>query len=362
MEFHFRQIYCVFAVLALAPLASASIQYSVTDLGALSSDTQSYATGINNLGQVSGYSIGFDGPANHYHAWLYSNGALTRLGTLGGPQSQAFGVNDSGQVIGTSTTATSGLTRAFLYTNGSMQDLGDLGGGQTFASGVNNSGQVVGYSFDSSFNTHAFLYDSGGLHDLGTFGGNSSRANAINNFGQAVGFATYPSGRGPAFLYDGSLHDLGTLGGGNGSTGLGINDHGQVVGISGVAGESNTHAFLYSDGVMSDLGTLAGSTSPTPYSINNLGEVVGYADFRNGYRAFLYSGGNLYNLNDLIDPSLGVTIAQAQGINDSGQIATWGWVGGSASQIHAYLLTPTPEPGAVGCLGVVAVGWLLRRA
>lgn len=59
------------------------------------------------------------------HAELYR---LTDLGTLGGSSSSAFGINDTGQVVGSSAIAGDAVQHAFLYSNGSMADLGTLGG------------------------------------------------------------------------------------------------------------------------------------------------------------------------------------------------------------------------------------------
>src|SRR5215208_4910007 len=69
---------------------------------------------------------------------------ITNLGTLGGKASEAFGVNDLGQVVGTSRTE-SGESHAFLWKRGKMTDLGTLGGGIQCAAayGINDPGQVV---------------------------------------------------------------------------------------------------------------------------------------------------------------------------------------------------------------------------
>jgi probable HAF family extracellular repeat protein len=140
-----------------------------------------------------------------YHAFLYEDGQMKDLGTLGGGSSEAYGINDSGRVIGGSNTS-SGERHAFLYENGQMKDLGTLGGGYSQATAINNSGQVVGQSSTSSGEVHAFLYEDGQMKDLGTLGGTTmSIANAINDSGQVVG----TSGS-RAFLYQNEeMIDLG---------------------------------------------------------------------------------------------------------------------------------------------------------
>ena len=56
---------------------------------------------------------------------LYKRGTTRNLGTLGGTESHAFGINSAGQVVGQSTNS-SGAWRAFLYTSGAMKDLNTL--------------------------------------------------------------------------------------------------------------------------------------------------------------------------------------------------------------------------------------------
>jgi probable HAF family extracellular repeat protein len=293
-------------------------------------------------------------------------GSLLNLGALGGTYSQAYGLNDAGQIAGIFYPANSGLgQQGFLYSDGVMTDIGTLGGnGGTAAYGINASADVVGASFTSgNASSHAFVYSGGTMTDIGTLGGSdlTSVAYGVNNAGQVVGSSTLTNGSGTchAFLYSGSvMADLGTLGGSD-SEAWGVNNSGQVVGDASTAGGA-AHAFLYSGGVMTDLGTLGGNYSEADseaLGINDAGQIVGDSLVAGNitYDAFLYSGGVMTDLNSLLPVGSGWQLSQAFSINGSGQIVGDGLFDG---QPAAFLLdtsesSSSPEPCS---LALVAAG------
>jgi probable HAF family extracellular repeat protein len=91
------------------------------------------------------------------------------LGTFlgGGDYSVGRGVNALGQVTGEARTP--GAEHAFMYSNGTMIDLGTLGGNSSGGTGINILGQVIGWA-ETSGNaaTHPFLYSHGVTADLST--------------------------------------------------------------------------------------------------------------------------------------------------------------------------------------------------
>jgi probable HAF family extracellular repeat protein len=358
----------IFAALLLASSSHAA-EYKVTNLGVLG-DPYPYSVGmaVNRNGLVVGYSYYAHSESNpgsptitvqiHSHAFLY-DGAIHDLGTLGGDSSFAYAVNDDGVVVGHSQTPAS-VAHAFLY-DGMMHDLGTLGGIQSFAGGINSNNQVAGTSDMADGSQHAFLYD-GSMHDLGTLGGSNSAAAGINDSGHVVG-STDLSGQGQhAFLYDGTMHDLGTLDG-TWSRGNTINAIGHAVGTSGA--NFSYHGFLY-DGVMHDIGDLGGGSSDA-YAINALDAITGQSETADGsYQAFLYTPqGGMFDLNTLIEPHSGWSLALGWGINDAGQVTGWGFIDG---QVHAFLLSPVPEPAslilvAAGFFSLVPTArWRTRRS
>jgi probable HAF family extracellular repeat protein len=341
------------------------LSYTVTDLGTLGGFI--FAYGINNGGQVVGYSS----PApqdSHGHAFLWDRGMLSDLGTLGGAESVAYAINSLGQVAGVAASPTN-LDRAFLWDQGVMTDLGTLGGLRSFALGINDAGQVVGESdlTDQYGPTHAFLWENGTMTDLGTLGGGGSFANGINNAGDVVGGALVANGRTHAFLYhDGVMADLGAAPGNTYTTAYAINSAGQIAGTAEFDDNpppyNYDHALLWQDGTMTDLGTLGGTNSEAK-AINDAGDVVGYADLGSptyATDAFLYHHGVMTDLNTLLVPGSGWTIQTAAGINDAGQIIGVG-IDGDRFQ-HAVLLTPTrhqppqgqPLPDPVAVQGLAA--------
>jgi probable HAF family extracellular repeat protein len=239
-------------------------------------------------------------------AFLWQNGVMQDLGTLGtGTDAYAMAINEQGQVIGISYTnstpnqvttpcvpqgsgALIPTQDPFLWENGKMIDLGTLGGTCGLPAWINNLGQVVGSSdLAGDQNAHAFLWTKeNGMQDLGTLGGSSSGPSMINDLGEVVGGSNLPGdNQGDAFLWkNGTMHDLGSLEGC--AFALAINARSQVVGNWGDFPNCDTGAFLWENGgPIVDLSTLI--SPPTDLSvgvigINDRGEIAGNADNASG--------------------------------------------------------------------------------
>ena len=319
----------------------------MTDLGTLGGNlSQGFA--INSAGYVVG-----DADVSEFetHAILYDGTNLVDLGTLGGFFSSATALNDAGQIVGFSLTEDF-AQKAFIYENGTMFDLGDLGGGGSTAVGINNAGNVIGDAFTIDFDQHAFFWTNGTMLDLGTLGGNYSSANDINDAHVVVGESSVANGDTHGFVYSGGvMTDVGTLGG-NFSSAHSVNSSGQVIGLS-TTSNGQLHGFFYSGGSLVDLGTLGGDFS-VALGINNLGQVVGDSALSNGTaHAILWQNGVLVDLNTLLPTNSGWELLSARLINDGGRVVGLGKINGVSQTFVLDLGSANNAPVAVATADAV---------
>ena len=146
----------------------------IQQLPTISGDLDGLAGAINDRGQAVG-STGncvLDIPLTSLHAVLWQRAGhrwtATDLGNLGGTEwNLAFGVNKLGQVVGQSGLPGNMAFHAFLWSEGVMTDLGTLPGDfVSWAETINDSAQAVGASFDASGNARAVVWENGAITDL----------------------------------------------------------------------------------------------------------------------------------------------------------------------------------------------------
>jgi len=328
-------------ILAASAIAYSQTSYTFTDLGALGNGSYSEARGINATGGITGSTEVSN--SDNSQIFFYSDGTMTGLGTLGGNSGIGNGINASAQIAGYSQNA-SGAYRAFLATNGTLTDLGDLGGGSAVAYAINDLGLVVGSAVTSDGSNHPFLYSSGSMIDLGTLGSPAGNlfwntANGINNSGEVAGTSYDAQGNFRGFVWkNGTMKEMGTLGG-LWSQAYAINNKGQITGLS-YTRSGLAHGFIANCGTcaLKDLEPADSLMTVWGFGINDSGVVVGQATFASGYHAFVYSNGQIQDLNKLIPAGTGWVLVEAYAINNAGQIVGMAMRGDGVE--HGFLLTP----------------------
>lgn len=345
-----------FTLFSVASLSAAQ-QYTIEDLGIMDRFNASIGQAIASNGDVAGYQ-NTDSFTSQATYWPFG-GAGQALGTLGGNTSVGYGVNANGWVVGQSKDGEDNNI-AFRWTDGGgMVNMGTLGGTTSVANKINNSNEIVGTSFLEGGGFQAFTWnDTDGMVGVGP---SNSNGYDINESGQITG--SWLDGGSPSlFRYTpGSGNEL--LGRPEDTvqaTGLGIADNGDIVGYASPTG-STYFAFLFSG---SDFTALDGlfNYDTRARDINNLGQIVGSSwltDSAEDSQAVIWDNSTTaVNLNTLIDGALGWNLMYAYGINDLGQITGYGMIGG---EVHAYRLTPVPEPATMIALGLGALGLAFRR-
>lgn len=282
---------------------------------------------------------------------------ISDLGTLGGNNSLAYWITDSGDVVGVSDTGRfdgSGapIDHAFMWKNGSMQDLGTLGGNNSAAGAANEEEEAAGGSdVPGGATSHATLWDQGEVVDLGTLDGPDLYSNSysMNNRHQIVGASFRADGTFHAVLWqDRQIIDLGTLGGPN-SLALGMNNNGQIIGVSEyndvinpIFGFAPYDPVIWDKGVITDIGPGPnGSFGGDGFDINNRGQAVGRivvpdpVELAVGH-AFLWESGVMRDLG--VPVGLGDDNSEANKLNNNGQIVGDSGVGFSESYVSDHAL------------------------
>jgi probable HAF family extracellular repeat protein len=290
-------------------------EYSVVDLGVPTNFGTAFD--INEHGQVAGDYTRADG---RRRAFVWQSGTWIDVAD-GDNDAQAYGINQQGSAVGGAVSSTTQIEGAFVWKNGALSRLPTLGG-VSAAEAINDWGLIVGHSKPPSSEqyppSHAVAWFNGLIFDLGTLGGSNSSALDVNERGQIVGVSDIAAGSQRAFLYEcGRMKELGSMGD-TYSIARSINDFGQVVGVAQVP-LVGLRAFFYDRGKMVEIptGTLWASDAR---DVNNRGEIVGYIEDIVFSHSFLLSNGRVELLRDLVPSHDCWAQLAAQSINDHGDI------------------------------------------
>lgn len=300
--------------------------FTQTDLDPAAGKKYVDFTGINDAGEVVGMSRP-DGAGGVPTSWKPDGGAGVALDTDLGT---ASGINKIGVIVGHAG------TDAVAWRDGTKKVL-KMPSTVTYASasGINNNGEIVGEAIRKDVSTAFLRLTDASLVFLPSLPGlPGSRAYAIDDAGTVVGTAFNDAGATKGCLWvDRKPVPLPTLGGAN-SEARAINSRGDAVGDADLP-SGKTHACLWHGGKAVDLGTLPGDDSSRALYINDQDEIVGVSGFKT---AFLWKDGQMYKLQDLMDPRPDWVPAQATVVNNKGQIAGWGI--NDDGRVFAFLLTP----------------------
>ena len=319
--------------------------------------SEAFANWINDRGWVAGAADLAGG--HYEHAFLWHDNKIRDLGTLGGNNSLAWPVNDRGTVAGDSVTSlddplrenfchfnidgkyvfTKHTCNGYVLARDEMKALPTLGGNNSQAFGINDSGQVVGAAETSTqdptcaapqvldFEAVVWGPQRGKIQQLPPFTDDPvGVAVAINDNGEVVGGSGICAPISPAIgahallWRHGKPENLGSLGGKTSNVAWDINDRGHIVGFSDLKGDGATHAFLWKNGKMTDLGTLSGDLSSFAFGINERDQIVGEScDASYNCRAFIWQNGMMQDLNALV-PTSSLSLTLAESINGNGEI------------------------------------------
>ena len=266
---------------------------------------------INSSGQIAGTTLGFTNPSRAFRFTGIpgAGGSAVLLPTLGGDPAIGNGINDQGDVVGSSgVTPGQATSHAFKYVGtpgagGQIYDLGTLvAGGDSFATAINNAGQITGYASTANRSFHAMLYTGtpgvdGVMRDLGTLGG-GSYGTVINSSGQVAGQWLDSNGRQRAFRYtgipgqDGTMTDLPLLAGSVNGYARDLNDSGFIAGETNDDRLGNPTATLWlPDNTPVNLDAWLDMVDPvegakwrlrTAWAINNNGIITGTGNYNDG--------------------------------------------------------------------------------
>jgi uncharacterized membrane protein len=316
--------------------------YWVTDLRPLDGGKTSQAFDLNDRGDVVGRTD-FGGSHGHAHAVIWESDKSPRdLGTLDGNGSEADRISPGGRIAGWSSFIGKHI-HAVTFGGDKPTDIGTLSGTMSLAFGIDDTGRTLVTADTPTGAVHSYVLSDSPPVDLGTLSGyRDAAASYLASDGAVVGTSDNGGGGKLAFRWlGGAMQPLPPLRGYTNSYANRANGGGEVVG-SCSDGPVKFRAVAWSNEAPIGLGPESGKESEA-LAVNDAGVVVGQCN----NHACLWRHGKLIDLNTMIGKHSGTVLHTAVAINNRGQIACNGTVN---NETHAYLLTPSdiasPTPGA----------------
>jgi RHS repeat-associated protein len=240
-------------------------------------DYFTFALGVNNSGQVTGYYTDKTGNA---HGFVEHGGIFTTTDYPSASDTFVVGINDSGQVTGFYTD-TAGKTHGFIESGGIFTTIDYPSASGTCAEGINNSSQVTGYYTDDKGKAHGFIESGGIFTTIDIPSAAATEAFGINNSGQVVGYYTDKTGKTHGFVKTGNHFSTLDYASAADVFASGINDSGQVTGYY-TDKTGNAHGFVEHGGIFTTL-DYPSAVGTSASGISNSGQVTGYYTDSSGY-------------------------------------------------------------------------------
>lgn len=323
----------------------------------------------NDRGEVVGQFIGDDG---FTHGFLLNDTGLSTLDFPGASDTVAFGINESGTVVGQWDILDSSGNllgfHGFTWKDGTFSEVDVPGSADTAVIGINSAGDLVGL-WDAGVTSpigHGFVFSQGQFKsfDVPVAGATVTQPDDISDSGHIVGAYIDAGGAIHGFLMAGAAFTTLDFPGAAVTLAWGINSADQIVGTYRIAPNLPPHGFLAQPGNKAKglpaFGTASGqfTSFDFPGAINTQatavtpsGDIVGrYFSADGRQHGFLKSSGNFTS----IDFPGANTFTDVTWINPQGQIV--GTYDSADGKLHAYLLsggtfTSIDYPGAQATLG-----------
>jgi uncharacterized membrane protein len=237
-------------------------------------------------------------------------------------QASAGGINDSGAIVGTlQKLAAVGSLNGFLLFHGKLTQFNFPGASGTDAFAINNRGQIVGTYRAADPNdriVHGFTVHSGGFRNIDIPGALATEALGINDAGDVSGWTELSDDTFHGFLMRRGHLKIISFPGAFQTFAVAINNHGDIVGSYVLQIASNideVHGFLLKDGIFKTIDVPGGSVTSV-FAINDAGDLVGsYSDNKGTSHGFSFVRGTFTTIDvpDRMDTSL-------TSINNHGQV------------------------------------------
>lgn len=301
---------------------------------------------------------------------------LTALAPTGATTSDAWDVNNAGQVVGSYSSAAFSYSRGYVWGAGRYTTLaGPAGALSVNALGVSDAGVVVGSYADTQVTddtgalvlgaSRGYIYENGSYSTFDVVSGGSTFLRGISADGRYVtGYALQTSGDARGFVLDRSssaLTWIGSAASGAFTIVQGINSLGQVVGderlfTSGSPATRTSFIYDVTTGVRTDQ-NLPGFTRTSYRDINDAGQLAGFTTSPGATQAFT---GTPASFQAFAYGTESNTILE--GINNAGWLTGVYTVDANGNGM-GFLLTPVPEPSVwlLSMCGLAVVGWQARR-